>query len=454
MRRLALGCLVLVLLPVLLPLGHAFAAPASAPGGGSIPETSLYPRRKMAVAFHLSGSKLQHLDLTELISQLAATSSATTDLRPEPLPDASVAPCLTDEERAQSPFHCLVTAALLEAKVTPPIQDPEALEALKARLVAPVTDLPTYLLLVSARPSMGKDVVRATLIDTRAAARVIYALERPAGEMTDDLYQQIGLWLATKGQDEDPVVPARPADITSPDQLRAYLRQLFSEGSGGGEAGTPPDSFQEILERAGAWRPYGDLLVEGGVAGVEIYVDGALIGAMQGPRHRLRGLRAGSHELVLRHPELEVFTARVEVRRGAESVMQADLRPNPKPVAQVMNGALLWGGAVVAAAGVGVLAYGVHEGQRVGVRCLHACPEGRDFARLGGDLSQPNPNGTGLPIAPLGWGLAGMGLTWALSNALLGDDTRVPWVEVVLGLAVFGAGLGLGVALDPIDVPR
>jgi hypothetical protein len=75
------------------------------------------------------------------------------------------------------------------------------------------------------------------------------------------------------------------------------------------------------------------------------------------------------------------------------------------------------------------------------------------FVRFGGAKGDSNAtaNGGGAPILPLGYSLIGLGTAWMLGPLLDDDDERIPWIEAVVGLVVFGASFGLSLALDPGD---
>jgi hypothetical protein len=60
-------------------------------------------------------------------------------------------------------------------------------------------------------------------------------------------------------------------------------------------------------------------------------------------------------------------------------------------------------------------------------------------------------NGGGPPILPLGYSLLGLGTAWMLGPLLDDDDERIPWIEAVVGLVVFGASFGISLALDADD---
>ena len=71
------------------------------------------------------------------------------------------------------------------------------------------------------------------------------------------------------------------------------------------------------------------------------------------------------------------------------------------------------------------------------------------MARFGSSEGRlASPNGSGPPIAALGYSLLAMGATWSLGAILFDSDQRMPWYELAAGIAIFGASMLLSYALD------
>lgn len=296
-----------------------------------------------------------------------------------------------------------------------------------------------YLLVLSgAELDDGTDRLSAVLVDTDRALEVLDRTDRsqPDAEARAEAQINRGSVVAA---------PARRR-ITSASDARAFLADLFTEG------------FRPAFEKSGTWRPYGALHVQTDISGIAIKMDGRPIGTTQaGGVTRIQRVRAGRRTLALTHPEYLPFETTIVVVARQTAEIAASLVRRDDSGNDVPRTATLWAGVAGAAAGIGLLAYALATPNgSSSLLCLEndpSCEGGREFISFGYDASKadtdPNAvNPSGLLVAPLGYSLAGAGLTWSL-GALLSSRDRTPWIAILAGLGVGLLSYGLSAAISP-----
>jgi hypothetical protein len=289
---------------------------------------------------------------------------------------------------------------------------------------------PRFLFVVALHPDAGREHVSSMMIDLdqalsadRSAARTG---PRWALELEDRIFES-----AIQG-------PAGAVSAQDPSSLENYFREVL-----GG-------AFRPVLEAAGAWDPYGTIVIDGATAGAALELDGRPIGVLGGGRTELRSVLPGLRGLSVISPgrgtQKEHLVRSVDVRPGVASAISLEAAGAAEAAAvqrPVLPRLVFWSGVGLGTAG-GVLAVAslVHHGtERPAVACWEAsCPTpGPAFASLSCLGSGLGTCRGGVLAAPLGFGLLAAGAAWGV-GALLEDDAETPWLPVLLGLAG-GAGV-------------
>lgn len=233
-------------------------------------------------------------------------------------------------------------------------------------------------------------------------------------------------------------------------QIDQFLRQLFLE------------EFRPELERAGSWEPYGQIALEIAQPGLEIELDSRRIGTTRpGGRTVIGAIMPGERTIRLFSPEFLPAERPVSVVRGKTALLSVNMQRQPKQLARATRTGMFWGGIATALIGAGVTAYAIKQASSPAwvPFCIRSagepCQGSSEFLRAGapgaGDRVAPdqNPNGSSFfRLAPLGYSLAGMGLTWSATSALMGDQDSFPVLEIGLGVIVFVASMALSAAFD------
>lgn len=216
-------------------------------------------------------------------------------------------------------------------------------------------------------------------------------------------------------------------------------------------------ALRSSLERTGHWSPQARLSLRAGVGGLGIRVDGRLVGTTGAGETLLTGLRAGRREVELVGPRGATSRALVDLRPGEGSAL---LLEAPVPAtARVARSAALWGGLAVGVVGASLTAVGLAQQGQIDARCLvRASEPDASCASLGfvstglepgaaptADPARVDPGAVAL--APLGFGLIGLGATTALGTWLFTDADEPPWWPLVAGLVVGGASFAVGASL-------
>lgn len=340
----------------------------------------------------------------ELVARLGALYERWTDLRPAPLTAEPLARC-------RGRLTCLVEVARAALEPTSP----------------------WFLLVVSVIPTEGADLVSIAFVDLALATAEIDGLRATSGAFDAAEAERRILDRALVG-------PEERREVRGAAELEAFVDALMST------------HHRAALERAGHFEPHGAIAVEGGPATGMITLDGKGLAPSPGPGGSLLVVRVppGSHTLTLRFGALDAFARTLTIARGqTERINLADVAAPHE--ARRYEAALRWGG--VAAAGLGA-ALVVHAAASptTAVTCWGDTPCDAGFARFGSPDTPglfDDPAGTGAPIAPLGLGLAALGLGTVVANELFAEDTWPGW-PLVVGLA---AGLATFTVTSALDAP-
>lgn len=278
------------------------------------------------------------------------------------------------------------------------------------------------------------------LIDTAMALRVLHAVDRRDSDWQANAEGDVVARAALLDLNLV-VVDAAPA-------LKAIALEL-----------------EHVFDVEGRWEPFGEIEIAGSVAGGAIEIDGTPVGAsLQGVTRVVR-VPLGLRKLTIVHPRYEVAVAEADVRRAEVARLDLTLTEKVDSSRLALWHTLLWTGVVSTVVGIGLVAASAAEasaGETVGY-CFHTpsrkCEGGRTFDRFGAGAAtraSESGNAGGVALGPVGLSFIGLGLTWSLTTWLLGDPRDIPWIQALAGAIVFGATLGLSLALDgddPVAVP-
>lgn len=282
---------------------------------------------------------------------------------------------------------------------------------------------PHFLIVLSVRPSEDSDLLRLLLIDTDVVAEARNARPDLSGEaFEDEIFGE--------------AVLAQPAALEIRDivDLPYALKDLLV-----GRLGS------KIFDGAQPWP--GSIEIAARTEGIEIALDGQLIGATRAGTTTIEGVRPGLRRLLFSHPGLLPKEQTVEViAKNKVRVETVEEVVVTAPVS-ISRAIVTWTGAGTAAAGalLGGYALIVASANDRGVLCVRSgdsdaeCPEPQ-FVDFGGgsDSALLGTAKSGIGVAPIALGLFAAGATWFLTT-WLGDQSEAPWMEISLGIL---AGVG------------
>ncbi|MCA9549925.1 MAG: PEGA domain-containing protein [Myxococcales bacterium] len=295
---------------------------------------------------------------------------------------------------------------------------------------------PRYLLVVSNVTLSGQaDRMSAVLVNTDLALAVLHEAPRDQADWEDAAEARLNSGAVV-------AAPAR-AQVSSPDEAETFLTKLFT------------DDFLRAFKSTGNWEPYGTLDLTTSVSGATILLDDKPLGVTQAGLTRVEKVRPGQHALRLEHPDRLPYTSEVRVQRGETTLISPELATRPNVRSDLPRQLTLWTGVAVAAAGVGLVAYGATRPDP-GLRtsCFEGtdgCQDGKRFVSFGYDPSQASTaptavNPSGVAVVPLGYSLAGAGAAWG-AGALLTEANELPWIPWLIGAVVGATAYGVSAAV-------
>jgi hypothetical protein len=295
----------------------------------------------------------------------------------------------------------------------------------------------------------GSARLTALLVDTESAIQAVHEAVKDGKYQTkrDELENTIAQYSVKR--------TAPPKKIASGDvkmveaKMDEYLEELFTV------------EFRPAFEEKGHWGPYGRIELQGAQAGLEIEIDDRKIGATKSTRTLIGTVLPGDREIKLSLPGYIEDKKHVKVEKQQTSVLVMHLQKQPDEIATTLNRTVFWSGVALAAIGTAVTTFALVKASNPG---YHVVCLSKDGSTNGCGSSEwlnfnaptkdaplsltDNPNGSGLPIAPLGYSLAGAGVAWAVTTALFADDETYPFIEVGVGIAVFLASFILSTELN------
>lgn len=307
--------------------------------------------------------------------------------------------------------------------------EPTLLAECKGRLLCLVQKVvtaerrPRYLLVISNVTRQGEsDRMTGQLIDVDRASDIV---KRSSHEGED--------WEAeVEASLNDNSTSTGRANVSGVADAERVIKEWFGQ------------RFQPVLEEAGYWEAWGELVIETSLEGLEITIDGAPVGATAPGETRVQEIRAGSRSITFQSPAIERFDGTVEIQRGTTVRFHPDI--STLSGGGSIRTAVIIGGAVTAAIGVAVsaIAIGRHSGG-IQTYCFQGstlgCSAGSGFESTAYSPSRADRlepvNPSGLLLLPLGYSLVGAGAAWSFGS-FFSSDQDIPW----LALAV-GAGVGV-----------
>jgi hypothetical protein len=220
------------------------------------------------------------------------------------------------------------------------------------------------------------------------------------------------------------------------------------------------EDFRQVFEEAGYWEPYGRIELAVAQAGLEIEIDGKKIGATKpGGKTVIDQVTSGERTVRLWSPLFLESKKPVNVERGGSARVEFVVQPLPNEVNRTTRKIVFWGGVLATAAGAAITTVGIVSAantQGRTVLCFVGGPQAptgcgsKEFIKFNmqTNLTTDPTKNAGLPIAPLGYAIGGLGLTWAASTLFLNDEDTFPWMEGLAGLIIGGTALVLSVVLD------
>lgn len=278
------------------------------------------------------------------------------------------------------------------------------------------------------------DRLSVLLLDLDRALRLYHEAERRPG-----FEDEVEIAISEKAL----LAQSRPALVLDEAESKVVITRAFER------------QFEGALERLGHFKPYGTIALTANVAGVAVEVDGRAIGQLDTKSGTLRGVRPGRRTLTLRRAGYEVASHEVEVAARSTANADVTLVARAGSDAGVLSGAVLYGGAAVAAVGAALVVYGLTRPDGdVTSHCFAGSPDcgsRSDFVTFGYDsgadgvVNDVNPGG--LLVVPLGYSLFATGATWSAGALTFDRGSELPWLSVVVGVVVGALSYGVSAAL-------
>ncbi len=238
-----------------------------------------------------------------------------------------------------------------------------------------------------------------------------------------------------------------PQLVRSPKELFERLERVF-EGP-----------LQRVFEAEHQWRPFGQVVLEGTLAGAEVQLGDGLYSSSE-RRLPISDLAPGQYPLVVRTGDARCRTT-VSVQRGRLTRVQLDSLC-PRTEASALDLASLYGGVSLAVAGAVLAVVGLAQASVIrsggcvvqpGTEDVSGCgergfPSVTEWRRPQSRFDQPSVRTSALSFLPLGYSMAIAGGAMLGAHWLFKAHPR--WVKVltvVSSLALFGVSYGLSVGL-------
>jgi hypothetical protein len=217
--------------------------------------------------------------------------------------------------------------------------EPTLLAECKGRLLCLVQKVvtaerrPRYLLVISNVTRQGEaDRMSGQLIDVDRASDIV----KRSSHQGEDWEAEVEASL------NDNSTSTGRANVSGAADAERVIKEWFGQ------------RFQPVLEEAGYWEAWGELVIETPLEGLEITIDGAPVGATTAGETRIQEIRAGSRNITFQSPTIERFDGTLEIQRGTAVRFHPDI--STLSSGGGIRTAVIIGGAVTAAVGVAVSA--------------------------------------------------------------------------------------------------
>ncbi len=343
-------------------------------------------RRVLPVVIFTVTDTLRLTSRTDLLRRLDDAAQAEADLSAELMPAAD--PCTKLDSTAER-FKCIAAQAGRDERKT-------------------LTD---EVLIVSVAQTEVGERFSALLLDWRVTNQIVAETER---EKVGSALRRLGIVARS------PTLEAR-----IPDDVQRFVSRLFSD--------TLRSRFREAR--------YGVVELHLERSGCELRVDGQTLGGLgDAPVTRIVRVPPGRRQIDVNHPAMMPVTKTLVVEEGGVVQWRPDFVPQDQS-AIVANQVVRWSGVAAGVTGVAIGLYAVVSAPDDNV-CLDAGPGCSDFGAKPYYLADP------VRYSSVAIGLSALGVTAAVSNWLLAQNERFPWLEI--GLAVAAGAVGW---LVPAVVP-
>lgn len=296
---------------------------------------------------------------------------------------------------------------------------------------------PRYLLAVSffRDPNIGERVA-TLLIDIEDAQRIEDGQDRTSAGWEDRV--EDGIFQHAAGTND---TLAEDSEV-----LGAYFDTLIAR------------KLRADFERNHHFEPFGNIGIVAPRAGLEIHLDGTLVGTTGAGLTVLRDVTPGKRVVSVndpKNPNARVEST-VEVKKQQSATFSANtplITTTAEDQGPRYNDLTFWTGVALAGVGVAITVWAAAADPRPEIfdGCYGPnCVDHRTFATLC-ELTVRDKTCLekgGALAAPLGYSIALIGGTWAIGTALFQPDEDIPWIPFVIGLAAGIITYGVSAALD------
>ncbi|MEQ9500109.1 MAG: hypothetical protein RIT81_24755 [Deltaproteobacteria bacterium] len=343
-------------------------------------------RRVLPVVLFTVTDTLRLTSRTDLLRRLDDVAQAEADLTAELMPTAD--PCTKLDSTAER-FKCIAAQAGRDER----------------------SSLTDEVLIISVAQTDAGERFSALLLDWRVTNQIVEKTE----------LEKVGSALRRRAI----VARSPPLEARIPDDVQLFVSRLFTDTLRARFREAPYGVVELVLERSGC----------------ELRLDGQTLGGLgDAPITRIVRVPPGRRQVEVQHPAMMPVTKTLVVEEGGVAQWRPDFVPRDQS-AVVANQVVRWTGI---AAGV--------TGAAIGIYALVSAPD--DNVCFEEDAGCPDLGAkpyylTGqVRYSSVAVGLSALGVTAAVSNWLLAENERFPWLEI--GLAVAAGAVGW---LVPAVVP-
>ncbi len=385
---------------------------------GAAPTPSAPTFERQPIAWHLSIPSSASSTMSQaLTGTLQQKIQHLTSLRPVQMRSIGITP-----ERCGTNLECWVESLCPEQAKR--IKD-AALSPFGNSRIAETSPLEVpYALLVTVHGNFERTALLLLDLNSALAAyKTVYAQrERTPTALEDAIYAQGTKSLLTRDRRLDKAI----------DQLFVTINPAF--------------------KKSGHWRPNGSLRILQTPSGLSVMLNGKRATQTAEGQTQIDNIPEGQYTLTIEDQRGRYLPnkAQVRINRGeifshSPTMVRA---PSAIPLARR---ATFWTGIASAAAGASLIAYALLAPQRTDTVqvCPGDCPNSqRLFATFNDFRTGDAEPGRGVPVAPLGYSLVGLGAAFSLGTWLIGDEETWPWLPWLIGAVVGSASMSVSVLVN------